>query len=76
YRVVIHCGGCTLTRREMLNRQSVPAAKAVPMTNFGVLISFMKNVFPRALSPFPELYAKFTAGPAKRGDGRMARFTE
>ena len=76
YKLVVHCGGCTLTRREMLNRQSVPAAKEVPMTNFGVLISFMKNVFPRALSPFPELYARFAAGPAKRGDGRMARFTE
>jgi [FeFe] hydrogenase H-cluster maturation GTPase HydF len=76
YKLVVHCGGCTLTRREMLNRQSVPASMSVPMTNFGVLISFMKNVFPRALSPFPELYSRFSRDAVRAVDGRMARFTE
>jgi [FeFe] hydrogenase H-cluster maturation GTPase HydF len=77
YKLVVHCGGCTLNRREMLNRQSYPKSRNVPMTNFGVLISFMKQVFPRALSPFPELYAKY-ALEGKRGQrqDRMARFTE
>jgi [FeFe] hydrogenase H-cluster maturation GTPase HydF len=60
YRLVIHCGGCTLNRREMLRRQSLPAAKNIPLTNFGVIIAFMKNVFPRALSPFPEIYRMFS----------------
>ncbi len=59
YRLVVHCGACTLNRREMLRRQELPARAGVPMTNYGVLISFLKNVFPRALRPFPELYARY-----------------
>ena len=59
YKLVVHCGACTLNRREMLRRQGLPAQAGVPMTNYGVLISFLKNVFPRALRPFPDLYARF-----------------
>lgn len=55
YKLVVHCGGCTLNRREVLRRQSVPAAIGVPMTNYGVLIAFLKGAFPRALKPFPEV---------------------
>ncbi len=59
YKLVVHCGGCTLNRREMLKRQELAADFGVPMTNYGVLISFLKSVFPRALEPFPEIYALF-----------------
>jgi len=59
YKLVVHCGACTLNRREMLRRQEVPAKAGVAMTNYGVLISFLKNVFPRALRPFPELVARY-----------------
>jgi [FeFe] hydrogenase H-cluster maturation GTPase HydF len=59
YRLVVHCGACTLNRREMLRRQELPARAGVAMTNYGVLIAFLKNVFPRALRPFPELYARY-----------------
>lgn len=78
YRLVVHCGGCTLNRREMLHRQSVPAAANVPMTNFGVLISFLKNVFPRALKPFPEIYSLYTRETLiePRDRSIMARFSE
>ncbi len=55
YKLVIHCGGCTLNRREVLRRQSIPASIGVPMTNYGVLIAFLKGAFPRVLKPFPEL---------------------
>jgi [FeFe] hydrogenase H-cluster maturation GTPase HydF len=63
YKLVVHCGACTLNRREMLRRQELPAAAGVAMTNYGVLISFLKNVFPRALRPFPELYARYEKMP-------------
>ena len=73
YRLVVHCGACTLNRREMLRRQELPARAGVPMTNYGVLIAFLKNVFPRALRPFPELYARYEksswpSGPARAGE--------
>ena len=52
YKLIVHCGACTLNRREMLLRQAIPAEKGVPVTNFGVLISYLHGVFPRALKPF------------------------
>jgi [FeFe] hydrogenase H-cluster maturation GTPase HydF len=69
YRLVVHCGACTLNRREMLRRQELPAKAGVPMTNYGVLIAFLKSVFPRALRPFPELYARYEkkSWPQKHG---------
>ncbi len=59
YKLVVHCGGCTLNRREVLRRQSIPEGFGVPMTNYGVLIAFLRGAFPRALSPFPDLYDEF-----------------
>jgi len=61
YKLAVHCGGCTLNRREVLRRQSIPEKAGVPMTNYGLLIAFLKGAFPRALEPFPELY-KSVAG--------------
>lgn len=72
YRLVVHCGACSLNRREMLRRQELPARAGVPMTNYGVLISFLKNVFPRALRPFPELYARYEHAAWLRGRGQGA----
>ncbi len=72
YKLVVHCGACTLNRREMLRRQELPARAGVAMTNYGVLISFLKNVFPRALRPFPDLFAlyeKTTWPPGKSQTG-------
>ena len=61
YKLAVHCGGCTLNRREVLRRQAIPEKAGVPMTNYGLLIAFLKGAFPRALEPFPELY-KSVAG--------------
>ncbi len=60
YKLVVHCGGCTLNRAEVLRRQSIPAKIGVPMTNYGVLIAYLKGAFPRALKPFPEIYNRLT----------------
>ena len=53
YRVVIHCGGCMLTRREMLSRIELARRAGVSITNYGVAISVLQGVIERALSPFP-----------------------
>jgi [FeFe] hydrogenase H-cluster maturation GTPase HydF len=80
YKLVIHCGACTINRREMLFRQSVPEKYNIPMTNFGVLISFLKGVFPRALKPFPEIYNFFSFPEAEQTDvllkRNMAQYSE
>ena len=54
YSLIIHCGGCTLTRRQMLGRLRDACDAGVPITNYGVAISFMHGVLERALAPFPE----------------------
>jgi len=53
YRLVVHCGGCMLTRREMLSRIQKAKEEKVPITNYGLCISFSQGVIRRALSPFP-----------------------
>ena len=53
YRLVIHCGGCMLTRREMLSRIEDARREGVAVTNYGVAISVLQGVVERTLSPFP-----------------------
>ncbi len=55
YAMVIHCGGCMLNAREMLYRQGCAAAKGVPITNYGILISYMNGILKRTLRAFPEI---------------------
>ena len=59
YSLVIHCGACMLTRREMLNRIQKAQEARVPITNYGVAISFLQGVLGRTLSPFPAALAAF-----------------
>jgi [FeFe] hydrogenase H-cluster maturation GTPase HydF len=53
YRLIVHCGGCMLTRREMLSRIHIAKEEKVPITNYGLCISFSQGVIKRVLSPFP-----------------------
>lgn len=55
YKLVIHCGGCMLPEREMQNRLSQAEQERIPMTNYGILIAYMKGILKRSLEPFPEL---------------------
>ena len=53
YALVISCGGCMINRQEMLARIGDAQARGVPITNYGIAISFVHGVLKRALSPFP-----------------------
>lgn len=53
YKLIIHCGGCMINRQEMLGRISATREKDVPITNYGLAISYVHGVLRRALSPFP-----------------------
>ncbi len=53
YRLVVHCGGCMLNRREMGYRVSEARAQRTYVTNYGVLIAYLMGILPRALAPFP-----------------------
>lgn len=59
YQLIIHCGACMLTRREMLFRVDQARRARVPLTNYGVCISFLQGVLERVLTPFPEALAAY-----------------
>lgn len=52
YRLIIHCGGCTLNEREMRYRQKCAEDAAVPMTNYGTSIAYMKGILERSIAVF------------------------
>ena len=54
YRMVIHCGSCMLNRREVISRILRCREAGVPITNYGVVITYSLGVLDRALSPFPD----------------------
>jgi [FeFe] hydrogenase H-cluster maturation GTPase HydF len=54
YKLIIQCGGCMISRREMLSRIEQAKAQGVAMTNYGVCISYLKGVLDRVLSPFKQ----------------------
>ena len=55
YHMVVHCGGCILNEQEMQYRLGEAAYQGVPMTNYGILIAYMKGILKRSLKPFPEV---------------------
>jgi len=56
YKVVIHCGGCMINRKEMLTRIEACEYHGVPIVNYGVTIALIHGILDRALQPFPEVY--------------------
>jgi len=57
YALVIHCGACMLTEREVRYRMRCAADQNVPITNYGTAIAAMHGILPRALALFPDLEA-------------------
>lgn len=53
YKLIIHCGSCTLNRREVMFRQNQAREKGVPMTNYGICLAYVHGILDRALEPFP-----------------------
>ena len=51
YAAVIHCGGCMLNEKEMMNRMERVSAFGVPVTNYGVAIAHMTGILRRSLVP-------------------------
>lgn len=54
YKMVIHCGACTLNEREVKYRLRCCADQGVPVTNYGIFIAYLNGILPRTIAPFPE----------------------
>ncbi len=58
YALVVHCGGCMLTPREMTYRMKCAVDQGVAFTNYGVAIAYMTGILKRSVQIFPHLYDK------------------
>lgn len=52
YKLIIHCGACMTNRREVLSRILIANKSGVPITNYGVAISYCLGILPRAVKIF------------------------
>ncbi len=66
YRLVVHCGGCMLTRKENLLRMRRAVQAGVAVTNYGMCISLTQGLIERVLSPFPASLAAYNGALKER----------
>ncbi|MCI8584200.1 MAG: [FeFe] hydrogenase H-cluster maturation GTPase HydF [Dorea sp.] len=55
YKLIIHCGGCTLNEREMKYRLKCAEDAQIPITNYGTAIAYMNGILERSIAVFPEI---------------------
>jgi len=52
YAIVIQCGGCVITRKQLINRLKPAVDAGVPVTNYGMAIAWVQGIYHRAVAPF------------------------
>ena len=52
YAMVIQCGGCMITRKQLLNRLKPAIERGIPVSNYGMAIAYLNGIFDRAVRPF------------------------
>jgi [FeFe] hydrogenase H-cluster maturation GTPase HydF len=52
FKLIIACGGCMVTRREMMARIELAKKAGVPITNYGIIIAYFAGVLERTAAPF------------------------
>lgn len=51
YKLIIHCGACMLTEREMKSRIAISGEQQVPISNYGIIIAKINGILERATTP-------------------------
>jgi len=52
YALIIQCGGCMVTKKQILNRIKLGVEKNIPVTNYGMTIAYLNGIFKRTTAPF------------------------
>lgn len=52
YALIIQCGACMITRKQVFNRLADAIEAGIPVTNYGLAIAYMNGIFERAIQPF------------------------
>ena len=58
YALVVQCGGCMITRKQVFSRLMDAIDAGVPVTNYGLTIAYINGIFDRAIEPFTNLIEK------------------
>ena len=56
YALIVHCGGCTLSEREMKYRLKCAEDQNIPMTNYGIALAKMNGILDRSIAVFDGNY--------------------
>ena len=51
YKLIVHCGGCTLPETEVKSRIASATAAGIPVTNYGILIAYINGILERSIKP-------------------------
>ena len=65
YDLVIHCGGCMFTRRQVLSRIRACIDAGVPVSNYGLTLAYCTGVFERSIRAFPGVAELVLGGGAR-----------
>jgi len=52
YALIVQCGGCVITRKQLINRLKPAIDAGVPVTNYGMAIAYVQGIYQRAIAPF------------------------
>lgn len=55
YSLVVQCGGCMITVKQLSNRLRPAVKSGVPVTNYGMTIAYVQGIYQRAVAPFVKL---------------------
>ena len=61
FALVIQCGGCMITRKQLLNRIRSFIEKGIPVTNYGMTLAYVNGIFERAIKPFVKNKTNFSS---------------
>lgn len=55
FAMIIQCGGCMVTRKQLAGRLKPAIDAGIPVSNYGLAIAYMNGIFERATAPFRHL---------------------
>ncbi|MCD4834490.1 MAG: [FeFe] hydrogenase H-cluster maturation GTPase HydF [Bacteroidales bacterium] len=55
YALVVQCGGCVITRKQLINRLRPAIDAGIPVTNYGMAIAYVQGIYERAVAPFVKM---------------------
>jgi len=55
FKLIIHCGACTLNKKNVQSRINKSLQFSIPITNYGILIAQLMGILKRSIQPFPEM---------------------